>query len=380
MIVGISGYVGSHLTGIGRVLIEVLNEIAPLHRETEYILFKNYDFKDYSILENHANIKIVNINVSKNSPLKNILWHQWSFQKLQAFYKCDIAYIPNFSLLLWKRIPTVVTIHDLIEYNVPDKFGWFRMIYRKIIDPLMTRNSTFITTVSACSKRDIVRFCHVDEEKIIVIPNAVDRSKFKKNNEIDIENCLLKYNLVYKGYFLFVGTIDYPGKNIMSALTVFFNLKEKYGIVEKMVIVGKRGYNSDVIYKYVNDSVFGRDVVFTGYVPDSDLPFLYGGARVMIYLSYYEGFGLPVLEAMSCGVPVVCSNTSCFPEIIGDMCVGVSPSSIPDIEKLLFRLVVDAAFYSKIESWAYERASAFSWKKSALSYYLIFEKYAKKRN
>lgn len=377
MKIAISGYVGTKLTGIGRVLIEVLNEMAPMNRNDEYILFKNFDFNDYDVLKKHSNIKIVNINVSKNSSLKNILWHQWNFQKLQKKYQCDVAYIPNFSLLLWKRIPTIVTIHDLIEFNVPNKFSKLRMMYRKVIDPLMVKNSTFITSVSECSKRDIIKFCNANPKKIQVIPNAADRTRFKLYDEFVVTACLDKYGLKNKGYCLFVGTIDYPGKNIMSALEAYVSLKKKYRIQEKMVIVGKKGFNSEVIYDFVNNSEYKDDIIFTGYLSDEDLPLIYSGAKVMIYLSYYEGFGLPVLEAMSCGIPVVCSNTSCFPEVIGDIPVGVSPTSIPDIEETMYRLISDSEYSSEIAKHCYKRAELFSWKKAAKMYYDVFHKYTK---
>lgn len=377
MRLAISGYVGTKLTGIGRVLIEVLNEMAPMNRNDDYILFKNFDFNDYDVLKKHSNIKIVNINVSKNSSLKNILWHQWNFQKLQKKYMCDVAYIPNFSLLLWKRIPTIVTIHDLIEFNIPNKFSKLRMMYRKVIDPLMVKNSTFITSVSECSKRDIIKFCNANPKKILVIPNAADRTRFKLYDESVVTACLDKYGLKNKGYCLFVGTIDYPGKNIMSALKAFFALKKKAGITEKMVIVGKKGFNSEVIYNYVNESEYKDDIVFTGYISDEDLPLIYAGAKVMLYLSLYEGFGLPVLEAMSCGIPVVCSNTSCFPEVIGDIPVGVSPTSIPDIEETMYRLISDSEYSSEIAKQCYKRAELFSWKKAAKMYYDVFHKYSK---
>jgi len=377
MILAISGYVGNKLTGIGRVLIEVLNEMAPINDADEYVLFKNYDFEDYDVLKKHANIKIVDINVSKYSSLGNIIWHQWNFQSLQKEYKCDVAYIPNFSLLLWKRIPTIVTIHDLIEFNVPNKFSKLRMMYRKIIDPMMVRNSTYITSVSECSKQDIIKFCGAKESKIKVIANAADRSRFRIYREEEVKDCLVKYDLQYKEYCLFVGTIDYPGKNIMSALEAYVNLRKKYNIKEKMVIVGKNGFNSDVIYDYVNNSDYKDDIIFTGYLSDMDLPLVYSGSKVLIYLSLYEGFGLPVLEAMSCNIPVVCPNTSCFPEVIGDIPVGVSPTSISEIEDKLYKLLSDDVFNRKISEECYERAKKFSWRQSASAYYKVFHEYSK---
>lgn len=376
MRVAISGYVGTKLTGIGRVLIEVLNQMAPLNLQDEYVLFKNYDFDAYDVLRTHRNIILVDINVSKNSSIKNILWHQWKFLKLQKKYNCDIAYIPNFTLLLWKRIPTIVTIHDLIEYNVPNKFSKFRMLYRKVIDPLMIKNSTFITTVSECSKDDIIKLSRSSKNKIRVIANAADRLRFKIYDELTVKKFLLRYHFEYKNYCLFVGTIDYPGKNIMSALKAFINLKEKVGIKEKMVIVGKNGFNSKAIYDFVEKSKYKQDVIFTGYLPEEDLPFVYAGAKVMIYLSFYEGFGLPVLEAMSCNTPVVCSNTSCFPEIIDNIPVGVNPNDVNTIEKKLLKLVSDNVFNRNIANLCYKQAEKFSWEKSAKVYYEIFHKFA----
>jgi glycosyltransferase involved in cell wall biosynthesis len=378
MTVGISGYVGNKLTGIGRVLIEILNELASLNRDDEYILFKNFDFNDYDVLKRHCNIRFVDINISKDSSIKNILWHQWNFQKLQKKYKCDIAYIPNFSLLVWKRIPTIVTIHDLIEYNVKNKFSKARMMYRKMIDPLMVKNSTFITTVSECSKHDIIKFCNAKEKNIAVIPNAADGNRFKKYAAEVVDSCLKKFNLIRKGYVLFVGTIDYPGKNIMSAIEGYEHLREKHDIKEKLVIVGKDGFNAQVIYDHVNQSKFKNDIIFTGYISDDDLPLLYSGAKVMIYLSLYEGFGLPVLEAMSCGTAVLSSNTSCFPEVIGDIDVGVAPTDIDAMEKKLYQLIADDNYNKKIAEQCYERSKLFSWKESAKKYYEIFKKYSNK--
>ncbi|MFR6073371.1 glycosyltransferase family 4 protein [Phocaeicola coprocola] len=375
MIVGISGYVGNKLTGIGRVLIEILKRIAPINENDKYILFKNYDFHEYDELANFKNITLVDINVSKNSPLKNILWHQWQFQMLQRKYKCDLAYIPNFSLLLWKRIPTIVTIHDLIEFNIPDKFSKLRMMYRKIIDPLMVRNSSYITTVSECSKNDIIKYCGAEEKKIKVITNAADQKRFRLYDRKIIDSVLNKHGLKYQSYFLFVGTIDYPGKNIMSVIKSYELLKKEKNIEEKLVIIGKNGFNSKVIYDYVNESPCKDSIIFTGYLEDSELPLLYAGCKIFLYLSLYEGFGLPVLEAMSCGVPVICPNTSCFPEVVGNLEISVSPLDIKQIKEKIDLLITNEDYYKTIAQKSYERASYFSWEKSAQEYYITFKKF-----
>ena len=379
MRIGISGYVGNRLTGIGRVLINVLDELAKQHPEDEYILFRNFDFKDYDCLAHYSNILLVDVPYTKESTGKNILWHQWLFQKLLKQYKCDIAYIPNFTLLLWKAVPTVVTIHDLIEYNVPEKFSKARMLYRKgICDPLMAKRSDHILTVSQSSYNDIVKYLGVNPQKLTLTLNASDKNFFKKYTQEEVMPAIKEYNLGYKEYLLFVGTIDYPGKNIKTVIEAFFNLRAK-GELEgkKLVIIGKKGFNSEVIYGFVNASPFKDEVIFTGYLKDEDLPKFYAGAAIMLYLSFFEGFGLPVLEAMSCATPVICSNTSCFPEIVEELDVTVPPTDVPAVEKKIMKIMNDTEYADTLALKCYEKSLKYSWQKTAKVYYKTFKDIAK---
>ena len=376
MIIGISGYVGNKLTGIGRVLIAVIDELAKQYPEDTYVIFRNYDFKDYDCLNHYSNVKLVDVPYTKESTAKNILWHQWLFQKLLKQYKCNLAYIPNFTLLLWKVVPTVVTIHDLIEYNVPEKFSKARMLYRKgVCDPLMAKRSDHILTVSQSSYNDIVKYLGVKPEKITLTLNATDKNFFKKYDEKDVEDAISEYGLKYKEYLLFVGTIDYPGKNIKTVIEAFFNLRNQ-GQLEgkKLVIIGKDGFNSQVIYDFVNASTFKDDVIFTGYLKDEDLPKYYAGAAIMLYLSFFEGFGLPVLEAMSCATPVICANTSCFPEIVEELDVMVDPQDVKATEEKIQKILDSSEYYDEISRKCYEKSQKYSWEQSAREYHKAFEK------
>lgn len=380
MIIGISGYVGNRLTGIGRVLIAVVQELAKQHPEDKYVLFRNYDFKEYDCLLEFKNVELVDVQYSKGSGLKNIWWHQWLFQKLLKQYNCDLAYIPNFTLLLWKAVPTIVTIHDLIEYNVPDKFSKLRMLYRKgICDPMMAKKSDHILTVSKSSCNDIVKYLGVKPEKITITLNATDKNIFRKYTRDEIEPVITHYRLHYKEYLLFVGTIDYPGKNIKTVIEAFFNLRRRGELEGKrLVIIGKNGFNSQVIYDYVNASEFKDEVIFTGYLKDEDLPKYYAGAAIMLYLSFFEGFGLPVLEAMSCATPVICPNTSCFPEIVEELDVTVTPTDVRETEEKIVKILSDEKYAEELSERCYLKSQKYDWSESAQIYHQAFKKLIKK--
>ena len=214
---------------------------------------------------------------------------------------------------------------------------------------------------------------------LLCILNATDKNFFRKYSREEVESAIVEYNLGYKEYLLFVGTIDYPGKNIKTVIEAFFNLRTQ-GKLEgkKLVIIGKDGFNSKVIYDFVDASSFKNEVVFTGYLKDEDLPKYYAGASIMLYLSFFEGFGLPVLEAMSCATPVICSNTSCFPEIVEELDVMVDPIDVKSTEDKILMILRSEEYYNEISNKCYEKSQKYSWVESAKEYHKAFAKLIKK--
>ena len=238
----------------------------------------------------------------------------------------------------------------------------------------MAKKSDHILTVSKSSYDDIVKYLGVNPQKITITPNATDKSFFKLYKQEEVEPVIAKNKLKYKGYLLFVGSIDYPGKNIKTVIEAYFNLRSK-GELEnkKLVIIGKNGFNSQVIYDFVNASPYKEDVIFTGYLKDEDLPKYYAGASIMLYLSLFEGFGLPVLEAMSCGTPVICSNTSCFPEIVEELDVMVSPTDVKATEQKILRIINDNDYAEQLANDCYVKSQKYNWADSAKLYHKAFE-------
>lgn len=370
--IAISGYVGPIKTGIGKTLENIIIELLKIDNDNNYILFYNKDNLDYLKYIDGKRIIGKKVNVSKNSPILNILWHQFILPFRLIKNAVHILYIPNVTLFIIKICKTIVVIHDMIEFNVENKFSKIRMLYRKYAVPLTAKRADHIITVSHNSKSDIVKFCKVDHQKITVIYNGVDNS-FKKMINGSEKNVLNKYSIL-SPYILYVGTIDHPGKNSISLIQAFAIIN-KYRPDYKLVLVGNPGYGYKKILNEIKELNITNNVIIPGYVKDDDLPSIYNGATLFACFSLYEGFGLPLVEAMACGVPILASNRSSFPEIVGDMDLLVDPCNINQIVEKILHLINNKKYYKKIELKSLKQANLFSWEKAAKKTLDMFNSY-----
>lgn len=320
----VSGYVGKKITGIGRNLMCLLDNVSS---DNKYVIYTNEDMRD-DFTFNNSNVTVKTYKVSKTDSLGNLLWTTFVFPFVVLKEKADKALIPNFTLLLLKFRPTIVIMHDLIEFNVPDKFSPKKMFYRtKLADPITAKRANHIITVSENSKRDIIKFLKVPEKKLTVIYNGVDQNKFSKMN-LDKAESLLKKRSWPEDFLLYAGTIDHPGKNAMGVIKAFEKLKDENKYSGSLVLAGMPGSGYDIVEDYVKNSKWNKDITFTGFVTDEELIALYSKCKVFCFLSLYEGFGIPPLEALACGANVVVSNSSSLPEVVGNVGITVDPLNL----------------------------------------------------
>jgi glycosyltransferase involved in cell wall biosynthesis len=264
-------------------------------------------------------------------------------------------------LLPLRKVPTVLTVHDLIFRELPEHHKRLNRWYLRWAMPLFCRRADHIIAVSEATRQDILRAYGVPKQKITVIHEAAD-PRFRPQSASEIDRVRSAYGLPPR-YLLYVGTIE-PRKNLEQLLAAWAPLYLA-GECPALVIVGKAGWLSEPFFAALASSEARDGVLLTGYVPDVDLPAIYTAAEAFVWPSLYEGFGLPPLEAMACGTPVVCSNVSSMPEIVGKAALRVSPAEPQMLSQCLRRISSDRALREDLRQRGFDRAAQFSWAETA---------------
>lgn len=359
MKVVVSGYVGKKITGIGRNIISLLENSSS---NNKYIIYTNMDMAE-SFANIGRNVVVKTYNISKNSSIGNLLWTTFVFPFMVLREKADVALIPNFTLLLMKFRPTVVIMHDLIEFNVPRKFSKLKMFYRtKLADPITASMADKIITDSVNSKNDIMKFLRVKESKIYVVYNGVNREKFTRASVDECKKVLYRREWPCN-FILYAGTIDHPGKNVISVVKAYEELRNKEEYHGGLILAGMPGFGSEFVKEYIVQSKYKKEIFLTGYITDNELIALYSSCDVFCFLSLYEGFGIPPLEALSCGAPVVVSNTSSLPEVVGEVGKKVDPKNINAICSAIRSFLNEDRYYENHINQITKHLDDYDWHK-----------------
>jgi len=262
-----------------------------------------------------------------------------------------------------KKAKIVVTVFDLTPIKHPT-YHTKGMISRYISDfPHLLKNADMVIAISNCTKNDIIEHFDVAEERVRVTPLAAN-DDYK---QISDKNAIDKIKSIYdidKDYILFVGTLE-PRKNLVNLLKAYSILPDYLKHDYALVLCGKKGWYYEEIFETVRELKLENKVIFTGYVPDEDIPLLMNGAAVFVYPSFYEGFGLPPLEAMACGTPVISTNVSSIPEVVGDAGILVSPTDVEELSDAMLRVLDSETLKAQLSEKGLKQASKFSWRATA---------------
>lgn len=355
------------VSGIKHYAYYLLKDLKKIDHEDEFLLYIS-DVRNLPAQGGNIERRLV-----KARPWFLGLHFQMKRDRVEVFH----SFAPTLPFI--KNCITVITVHDLSFRVCP---RWFpTVIYLRLCAfvRLAIMMSDMIIAISENTKRDIIRYYGVAEEKIKVIYYGVEHGIFKPISDNTImESARQKYGI--KGRFmLYVGDIN-TRKNTFRLLEAFHRFKKQHDTPHKLVLAGKKfGVHSD-IEGIVSSLSLERDVILLGFIEQHDLPPLYNAADLLIYPSLYEGFGLPPLEAMACGTPVITSNTSSLPEVVGDAGITVDPTDVNSLAEAMFNIISDDGLRLELRRKGVERAKTFGWDRAARETLEVYKKVYEKRS
>jgi len=308
------------------------------------------------VFQDNITLKVVPGYFKK--PILNVFWHLliMPFQIKKDEYEWMLLPAGNRRLMAFYPIKTLVTIHDLSQFHVEKKYDVFRMFYIKHVIPFFLKRADKIFTVSENTAKDMVLHYGMDREKLVVNYNGVNIENFSLTFSVDDKK--LKID---KPYILYVARIEHPGKNHLNLIKAYEKLPESYKQKYDLCLIGSDWNGAEVVHAYARASQDSDRIQFLGYVHNNELPHYYRNATLFVFPSFYEGFGIPVVEAMASGTPVAASCTSSLPEVGGAAAAYFDPESPDHISEIMYDILKDPIYRNKMCERGYEQVKKFNW-------------------
>lgn len=344
--------------GMDYVVLQEIKELQQMDTTNEYYVFVKPG--EDRCVESTKNVHVIELNCPTYP-----LWEQWALPRAAKKYGVDILHCTSNTAPIWCNIPLVLTLHDIIFLEPRDKqnhslyqnMGWF---YRRLDVPRILDKCRRIITVSNFEMENIISKLNMPRERMAMIYNGYN-DWFKR---LDDKNDVYKRYIPEEGYFFFLGNTD-PKKNTERTLVAYSKYLKLSEVKRKLLMADlDKEYLDGIIERNQIENI-RENIVMPGYIVNNDLPYIYNKAFAFLYTSLRESFGIPLLEAMACGTPVITSNTSSMPEIAGEDAILVNPESSDEITEMMLRLEKDQDFYEQQKQIGLERAKLFSWRKTA---------------
>lgn len=357
------------LEGIGWFTLETLKRMTVNHPEHHFIFIFDRPFNpDYIFAEN---ITPVVIGPPTRHPVLWYLWFEYQIPRVLKKYKADLFLSPDGYLSLRTKVPQLAVIHDINFVHRPADLPWMKAKYYNFYFKKFAKIAKRIATVSFYSKEDITRSFKVDYDKIDVVYDGINQIFIPTSPE---EQALVRQKYT-EGlpYFLFVGAL-HPRKNVNGLLRAFDAFKSVNGNQTKLVIVGGEMHKTGEIFETYENMRFKKDVIFTGRVNTAELHQIFGAALALAFVPFFEGFGIPIVEAMSAGVPVICSNTTSIPEVGGSAVLYADPCKIEQITEAMIKMAGNADFRNELIEKGFVQKNKFSWDETARLLWMSVER------
>jgi glycosyltransferase involved in cell wall biosynthesis len=352
-------------TGVASYVVNLLHTLQNVDPANHYdVLIPDAD--QGLIRDGAPNFRKIIIPNPLSKPVPNILWHNSVLPWRSRRERYSLVHIPSYRRLpLVKGTRIVATVHDLATLHMDGKYDAARMFYNRRIVPTLIRRADRVIAVSRFTADDLVNLVGYPADRITVIYSGIDRAAYRPVPEDDCRALLREKYDLSAPFIVFVSRIEHPAKNHIRLIQAFEQLKARGLPDVQLVLAGADWNGAATVREYAARSPVARDVRFTGFVPLADIPHFYSGCALMAYPSLFEGFGFPILEAMACGAPVICSNTSSMKEIAADLAPTFDPANVDDIAATMERALATGKEPDRTaRGIAYART--FDWRGSAL--------------
>jgi glycosyltransferase involved in cell wall biosynthesis len=358
--------------GVATYASNVIRDLMLLESRHEFYVFGSQEF--LSDLDS-PRVKLLPTSTRVKGSWRRILWEQSVLPIKARRHGVEMMYYPDHTgPLIKKTCPVVITIHDLAYLAEPQTFAMKNRMYKSFAVRRSARLADKIIVVSEATKKECLRWLDIPESKLCVIYNGIDAC-FRRIEDHDTLETTRKKFALPKKFILFVGTLE-PRKNVSGLIQAYAALKKKQRLEHDLVIVGGKGWLYSEIFATVHNLALTNEVKFLGYVAQDDVVALYNLAEVFVYPSIYEGFGFPPLEAMACGCPVVTSNRSSLPEVVGDAAMLVDCRDPNALADGIYRVASDENCRSHLKEKGMERVKLFDWQKAARQILQVFDEVA----
>lgn len=362
----------NRLEGIGWFTFETIRRIVQNHPEHQFIFLFDRPFDAEFVFAD--NVTPVVVWPPARHPLLWYLWFEWRIPAILKKYRADLFVSTDGYLSLRTKIPQVLVMHDINFVHRPKDLPWLTAKYYNYFFPKFARKANRLATVSEFSRNDIASSFGIDPARIDVVYNGCN-TIYSPLSQEEIETVRRKYSSG-EPYFLYVGAL-HPRKNIVGLLTAFEQYKTATGGSEKLLIVGGQMFKTKTISEKLSHMNSKADVVFTGRILTSELKQVLGGALALTFVPFFEGFGIPVIEAMAAGIPVICSNTTSLPEVGGDAVLYVHPENTEAISEAMQRISNDKELRITLVEKGHLQRRKFNWDGSAAKLWETIQNYNK---
>jgi glycosyltransferase involved in cell wall biosynthesis len=358
-------------SGISVYMNNMIMELAREHLVNVVML--ESDIKCFPASDN-PNIRFIKTSDFLRKPLINMFWHLLVLPFMIMRGKYDFIFLPaaNRRALLFYPLYTIAVVHDLSQYHISGKYDLFRMFYIKRILPFCVRRANQLIAVSNSTRDDLIKFWKIPPSKISVIYNGYDHKLY--NIKSIIEPQFHQEGDTGKKYILYISRIEHPGKNHLNLIKAYEKLSDNIRNKYDLVLAGSFWQGSEPVKEYAEQSFCRESIKFPGYIDNSALPSLYRNASLYVFPSLFEGFGLSLLEAMACGIPIVCSNNSSLAEVAGEAALKFDPLSIHQIKACMESILSDDGLRDKMVQAGLQRIKDFDWRKNADKVIELYEK------